>query len=105
MIKAVGNTTAAPNDPQIQAGFEKLKDDIYQLVKRHFIVSHERFSPTASSDAPELITRAAIATKLYECFFNKQSYIFGVWTELEQVLARFEREMLNYANGAGNVEK
>ena len=105
MIKSVGHATAAPNDPQIQASFEKLKDEVYQLVKRHFTVNHETFSHTASSNAPELINRAAIATKLYECFFNKHSYIFGVWTELEQGLARFEREMLNYANGTGNVEK
>lgn len=103
MIKAVGHATAAPNDPQIQADFEKLKDEIYQFVKRHFTVNHETFSPT-SSDALELINRAAIATKLYECFFDNHSYVFGIGPELEDSLACFEREILHNGNGAGDVE-
>lgn len=95
MIKVAGHTDGTPNDTEIQVGFEKLKNDIYQLVMSHFTRNITKFSTKTSPDIGELINRAKIATYIYDRFFSDQSRVYGVEKLLEHGLACFEKEVLH----------
>ena len=93
-----GRKDEAPMDDEISIKFYKLRDMIFQLVKRHFQTyseSKKLCHPGASPDLQELRLRSEIANYLYDSFFSPELMIFVLEGEIEECFQEFETSIRN----------